>query len=133
MKSFGVARLEDIPDTYIRLLEAMPYLLVENDSVFVHAGLDMMTDDPLRDTDPLYLLWNTSRQVDRGKVGGRKLVTGHVIDCLDDIRVSLHTGNIRLDNGAFTNLQPDMGNLVALNFDTGDLIVQPWYDGEALY
>jgi hypothetical protein len=36
-----------------------------------------------------------------------------------------------LDNGACTNAQPDMGNLVALNLDTMELTTQPWLDGEA--
>ena len=133
VKSFGVDDLKDIPGNYINLLESMPYMFIEDDYIFVHAGLDMQTVDPLRDTDPLYMLWDTSRLVDRRKVGGRKLVTGHVIDYLDDIRVSVHTGNIRLDNGAFTNQQPEMGNLVALNLDTREFTIQPWYDGEAVY
>ena len=79
------------------------------------------------------MLWARNRIVDKRKLGGRTLVTGHVIDSLDVIRDSLNIDNIRLDNGAFTNQQPDRGNLVALNLDTKELIVQPWLDGESVY
>ena len=89
--------------------------------------------DPLNDTDHLDMLWSRSRIVDRYKIGGRKLVTGHVIDSLEDIRDSIHADNIRLDNGAFSNDQPDRGNLVALNLDTSELIIQRWCDGEVIY
>lgn len=133
LKSFGVDEPEEIPASYINLLESMPYLLIDNDYVFVHAGLNMKKIDPLNDTDHLDMLWSRSRIVDRYKIGGRKLVTGHVIDSLEDIRDSIHADNIRLDNGAFSNDQPDRGNLVALNLDTSELIIQRWCDGEVIY
>jgi hypothetical protein len=38
---------------------------------------------------------------------------------------------ISIDNGAFTNKQPDYGNLLALNLDTLQLTVQPWIDRKA--
>ena len=38
LKSFGVDEPEEIPASYINLLESMPYLLIDNDYVFVHAG-----------------------------------------------------------------------------------------------
>lgn len=42
------------------------------------------------------------------------------------------TSRIYLDNGAFTNQRPDLGNLVALNLDPMELVVQPWLDGETV-
>ena len=66
------------------------------------------------------------------KLGGRKLVTGHTIRPLPLIEVSLLSNRIYLDNGACTNMLPDLGNLVALNIDTLELTIQPWLDGEVL-
>ena len=133
LQSFGIDEPEEMPAEYVNFLESLPYLLVEDEYIFVHAGLDMRKADPLLNSDPIDMLWARSRVVDKRKLGGRTLVTGHVIDSLDVIRDSLNTDNIRLDNGAFTNQQPDQGNLVALNLDTKELIVQPWLDGESVY
>ena len=133
LKSFGVGEPGEICSSYVNLLESLPYLIVEDDYVFVHAGLNMMTVDPLKDTDRLDMLWKRSYDVDRQKIGGRKLVTGHVIDSLDQIRESINGDTIRLDNGAFTNELPDRGNLVALNLTRRELIIQPWCDIEAVF
>jgi len=39
--------------------------------------------------------------------------------------------HIQIDNGAFTDQQPELGKLVALNLDTMQLTFQPWIDGKA--
>jgi serine/threonine protein phosphatase 1 len=132
MQSFGIEEPEEMPTKYTNFLESLPYLLVENEYIFVHAGLDMGKSDPLLESDPIYMLWDKSRSVDRSKLGDRTLVTGHVIDSIDAIKDSLNTDNIRLDNGAFTNKHPDWGNLVALNLDTKELTTQPWCDSSAI-
>jgi len=45
--SFGVDSFKDLPRKYLMLLETMPHILMDDDYVFVHAGLDMERDDPL--------------------------------------------------------------------------------------
>ncbi len=131
LKSFGLSNPGDVPMKYRTLLESMPYIIVEADFIFVHAGLSMNVDDPVHDSDVIDMLWSRNSTVDIRKLGGRQLVTGHSIETLQAIRESLCTGHICLDNGAFTRRQPEMGNLVALNLDTKELIVQPWCDGAA--
>ena len=121
------------PSKYLNLLESLPYIQLEPDYVFVHAGLDMSIDDPINDSNIIQMLWSRSDSVNTHKLGGRQLVIGHTIETLDDIEDSIESGCIRLDNGAFTQRQPEMGNLVALNLDAKDLIVQPWIDTEAIY
>jgi serine/threonine protein phosphatase 1 len=131
LESFDVSFACDVPEQYSKLLESMPLIRVEDDYVFVHAGLDMTKDDPISQTSEQVMLWIENETVDTGKLCGRSLVVGHRIHSLDDIRISLGTKYIHLDNGAFSNLQPDYGNLVALNLDTKELMLQPWLDGEA--
>ena len=48
---------------------------------------------------------------------GKQVVSGHNIKDLDTIRKSIESLHIFLDNGAFTQAQPEKGNLVALNLD----------------
>ena len=121
------------PPNYLNLLQSMPYLIVEDDYIFVHAGLNMSTPDPVTDTDYSDMIWLRCRNVDRSKIGGRQLVTGHIAQTLHLIRRSLETGCIRLDNGAYINDEPGMGNLVALNLDTKRLTIQHWCDAPANY
>jgi len=129
--SFGVNYVSGVPQKYRSLLESMPTIRVEEDYVFVHAGLDMEADDPINQTSPHDMLWVEPETVDADKLGGRSLVVGHRVKSLAEIHSYLASSYIRIDNGAFSNVQPDYGNLVALNLDTKDLIVQPWLDGDS--
>jgi len=56
------------------------------------------------------------------------VVTGHLIKSISEIKLSLNSDRIYLDNGAFTGELPEKGNLVALDLDTKELIIQPWLD-----
>jgi serine/threonine protein phosphatase 1 len=131
LQSFGVRRISDLPLRYLTLLDALPLLQMDDNFIFVHASLDMYRDDPLTQSSRTDMLWGEIRTVDSAKIGGRKLVTGHNIRPLQLIKASLSTSKINLDNGAFTNMQPEMGNLVALNLDTMNLTIQKWLDGAA--
>ena len=131
LQSFGVTRISDLPLRYLTLLDALPLLQMDDDFVFVHGALDMYRDDPLTQSTRTDMLWGDLRMVDPSKIGGRKLVTGHNIRPLQLIKASLRSNRINLDNGAFTNMQPEMGNLVAINLDTLSLTIQKWLDGTA--
>ena len=129
LKSFNVISPEELPARYLTFLHQLPYTWSDENFVFVHAGLDMMVEDPLTQSTPLKMLWEGTGPFPRDKLQGRTLVTGHTIKPIMLITVSLLTNHIHLDNGAFTNMQPDLGNLVAVNLDTKRLTVQPWCDG----
>jgi serine/threonine protein phosphatase 1 len=133
LKSFGVTTPEELPSRYLTLLEQMPYIRLDENFIFVHAGLDMAADDPLTESTPLAMVWggNNPVVIARNKLRGRTLITGHKIRALPLIEVSLRTNHFQLDNGAFTNMQPYFGNLVALDLETRALIIQPWLDGAA--
>lgn len=128
-ESFGIEEPAEVPDKYINLLASLPLIAVEQDYVLVHAGLAYNAPDPIADSQPEQMLWKESGVLNRRKIGGRVVVTGHLITSIEKIRRSLKTGRIYLDNGAFTGDQPEIGNLVALNLDTKELIIQPWLDG----
>lgn len=131
--SFGATECSAVPTVYAALLAAMPLIRIETDFVLVHAGLDMHCADPLTDTPADFLLWGDALFVDRGRLGGRRLITGHRINRLTEIEASLHRDHICLDNGAFTAQLPDYGQLAALNLDTMELLLQPWLDGETVW
>ena len=127
--SFGIASAKQIPARYLTLLDQMPYLRYDENFVFVHAGVDLSVNDPLTKSTPLAMVWGGNASFGRDRLQGRTLVTGHKILSLHLIKLSLLTNHFQLDNGAFTNMKPEMGNLVALNLDSMELVVQPWCDG----
>jgi serine/threonine protein phosphatase 1 len=128
-ESFGIGDPKEVPEKYVNFLTSLPMIAVEHDYVLVHAGLAYNAPDPIADSQPNQMLWKESGVLNRRKIGGRVVVTGHLITSIEEIRHSLRTGRIYLDNGAFTGDQPEIGNLVALNLDTKELIIQPWLDG----
>jgi serine/threonine protein phosphatase 1 len=130
LRSFGIGEVGELPERYVNLLMSLPLLTLEHDYVLVHAGLAFNAQDPLNDSHPHTMLWQESGIPDRNRLGGRITVTGHKYRPLRDIEDSLFTDRIFLDNGAFTGMLPELGNLVALDLDRKKLVVQPWLDGE---
>ena len=130
LRSFGIGEVGELPERYVNLLISLPLLALEDDYVIVHAGLAFNAPDPLHDSHPHTMLWQESGIPDRNRLGNRIAVTGHKYRPLRDIEASLLTDRIFLDNGAFTGMLPELGNLVALDLDRKKLVVQPWLDGE---
>jgi serine/threonine protein phosphatase 1 len=128
-ESFGIRDPAEVPKKYVNFLKSLPLIAVEPDYVFVHAGLAYNAPVPITDSQPDQMLWQESGVPDKRKIGGRVVVTGHLITSIEEIRFSLSSDRIYLDNGAFTADLPEIGNLVALNLDTKELIIQPWLDG----
>jgi len=133
LKSFGVDHIKEVPSQYLKFLDTLPYCLNDGNFLLVHAGLDMLADDPLTETSHFQMLWGESALLQGRQSKGKTLVTGHHIHSMPLVEASLATNHIFLDNGAFTNQQPDLGNLIALNLDTMVLTKQAWLDGEAVY
>lgn len=127
LRSYGVSLPEDIPAAHLEFLRNLPPCRMTRRHIMVHAGLDFRQDNPLTETSREFMLWERRSMFDSDKLAGRKLVTGHTIMDLDSIRGSLKSDHIRLDNGCFYGRNhPDKGNLVALELNSGELIVQQY-------
>lgn len=123
LMSYGVLHPWDLPETHLAFLAALPRYELTPSHVLVHAGLDLSLDDPFSAQGEQAMLW--SRQTtDLWKLGGRTLVTGHTPVGLEEIRQSLTTDHIRLDNGCVYGADGDRGNLVALELLTGELFIE---------
>lgn len=70
------------------------------------------------------MLWARSERLQPENIGGRTLVCGHTMTPLFEIRTSLTTSAIRLDNGCYDRGHIGYGSLVALNLNTRELLVQ---------
>jgi len=124
LQGFGAETPSAIPQRYFDFISALPCILITEEYVFVHAGLDFQANDPLKDTPSQFMLWARNYTVDSAKIGGRTLVTGHTVTPVFAIRESLATDHIKLDNGCYDKGEMSCGTLVALNLDTRELLVQ---------
>lgn len=132
LASYGVDHPQDIPEKHLQFLETLPLYRVTDQYVFVHACLDWTLADVFSKAGETAMLWSRSEKVIPSRIGGRTLVTGHTTQSLDAIQRSLTTKHILTDNGCFLGTEfsgKGKGNLVAVNLDTGELIVQPNIDG----
>ena len=122
LASYGVSQPDDLTKL-IDYLDMLPLYRMTDSHIFVHAGLDFTLDDPLYSEEAM--LWKRGGDVDEIKLHGRVLVSGHTPLSLSEIRCSLDTLHIRLDNGCVQGGPlPEFGNLVALELESGVLHVQ---------
>lgn len=124
LRSFDVTNVRDIPAYYITKIKEARKLFITNDFVFVHAGLDFTQDDPFLAEDVMTTIRNFS--VRREKIGGRRVIHGHMPVNMELIRISIDNQNlgfIDIDNGVNFN-KKDFGNLVAYDTTNNEVFVQ---------
>jgi serine/threonine protein phosphatase 1 len=124
VRQLGAMTPAEIPRRYLEFMAKLPRLLILADYVLVHAGLDFSKPAPLRETAPYYLIWQRDHRLEPEKLEGRTLLCGHTMTPLKEIRAMLDKQLICLDNGCCAKGERDLGNLVALNLDTRELLVQ---------
>lgn len=77
LRQFGVKKLADIPQNYIKFLSTLPTILTTDDYVLVHAGLHFGMPDPINDTPDFFKLWEREYTVVPELIDNRTLVTSH--------------------------------------------------------
>ena len=130
LKSFGVKRPRDIDEKYIEWMSKGKYYIELDDYILVHAGMNFNIPDPFDDT--MSMLWVRDFKVDTLKIGGKKIIHGHVPVEYSLIQLFIDSGGynfIALDNGVYYRDQKvGFGNLMALELNTMELIAQPNVD-----
>lgn len=134
LKSFAISTIDKLPTRYATFLDSLPYCYRDEQYFFVHAGLNLNKNDPVAESKPIQMLWGEGKGIETAKKRyGYTLVTGHKVRTLPEIKKSLTTNHFQLDNGGYCNLHDSLGCIVALNFDTMELVRQPWLDGETIW
>jgi serine/threonine protein phosphatase 1 len=129
LRSFGLDNFRQIPERYINWLSNLKFFYIVDDYVIVHAGLNFSRRDPLEDTHAM--LWSGSFKAEPEKINNKTIIHGHVPVSLGFLQKVLHQPNckvIPLDNGCYLAGTEGMGNLVALELGTRQLIIQPCVD-----
>lgn len=125
LASFGVHHIHDIPADYIEWMRGLPYHCELDDFVLVHAGLNFKNEDPFEDKRSM--LWLRDYEIKPEKIGGRRIIHGHVPVNMELITMSI--GNrgykfIDLDNGPYLEGKAGFGNLVALELGSMEMVIQ---------
>jgi len=122
LRSFKVEDACEIPLEYRKLMESFSFFIEYGNFVMVHAALNFRMPDPFADREAM--LWSRSREAVSSLIGGRRVVGGHTPLDMDEVRRSLATDKIMLDNGCVYAGEPGLGNLLALELETMTLYSQ---------
>ena len=130
LASFGVRHPRDIDPKYIEWMKKGKYFIELDKFILVHAGMNFNIQDPFDDT--MSMLWVRDFKVDTMKIGGKKIIHGHVPVEHSLIQLFIDSGGydfIALDNGVYYRDQKvGFGNLKALELNSMELIAQPNVD-----
>ena len=130
LASFGVRHPRDIDPKYIEWMKKGKYFIELDKFILVHAGMNFNIQDPFDDT--MSMLWVRDFKVDTSKIGGKKIIHGHVPVEHSLIQLFIESGGydfIALDNGVYYRDQKvGFGNLMALELNNMELIAQPNVD-----
>lgn len=109
----------------ILFLQNLPFYLVLEDSIFVHAGFDFSSSNPFEDKEIMTTI--RSFEYHKEHALGKRIFHGHVPTPLVKIQelVSQKEQIIPLDNGCVYNNIEGLGNLLCLEVNKMKLIVQP--------
>ena len=124
LESFGVKHPREIPQQYIDWMNAcLPYIELD-DYILVHAGMNFKIQDPFEDT--YSMMWTRRFKVDFAKSHGKKIIHGHIPVDYSFMSLVIENNNdydfIALDNGVYVTGRAGLGNLMAFNPDTRQLL-----------
>ncbi len=122
LASFDVDDPCEIPLSYRRFFDGLPFYLELEEYILVHAGLNFQAEDPFSDREAM--LWIRSNQVNNERIGRKKIITGHTPVSRETIKQSLTSEFIPLDNGCVYASTDQLGTLAALDLDTLSLYFQ---------
>ncbi|GAA4309753.1 metallophosphoesterase family protein [Nibribacter koreensis] len=125
LRNFGVERFEDIPEMYIQFIRSMPLLVVLDDYILVHAGLDFSQANLLA-TDSCTLLNIKRFQPSVKKLGKRILLHGHLPVSKASIEkvVKQNRISVNLDAGCVYYKNAEFGWLCGYTLDKRQLLWQ---------
>lgn len=123
LASFGVSQPADIPAQYVAWMAALPLTLELADFVLVHAGFDFALPPAAMRHDEQSMLYTKSFVFDPSRLGGKRLLHGHVPTPVAEVKKNVATkvGAIGLDMGCVYRHNPELSHLGALNLDSWEL------------
>ena len=116
LRSFDVYRAKEIKKKYLKFFAELEYFIELDDFILVHGGLNFNIENPLLDKNSM--LWSRNINIDKRKIGGKRLIVGHTPVKFKKIKRSLDENIIKLDGGCvYSKIKEKQGNLVALEIE----------------
>lgn len=108
-----------IPDEHWNFMDNLKTVHEMDDYVFVHAGLNFYTSNPITDSNEHDMLWERGiAGFNHKKIGGRTLITGHTPQTKDSILYMIDNSKLwGIDRGC-CYLSSNYGHLCFVNLDT---------------
>jgi len=125
LASFKTNDVKKIPEKYIQWFQSLETYIELDSFILVHAGINFLANDPMTDTHSM--MWIQEFTVKPEKIGGKRIIHGHVPVSLEFINMVINSaafGFIDLDNGIYVNDKEGFGNMVALELNSMQLAVQ---------
>ncbi|MDP1623585.1 MAG: metallophosphoesterase [Bacteroidales bacterium] len=125
LTSFGVQHVRDVPADYIEWMRNLTYYVELEHFVLVHAGLNFRNENPYEDIQSM--LWLREYEIKPEKIGGRRIIHGHVPVNMELITQAISNKFykfIDLDNGPYLTGKDGFGNLVALELGSMEMVIQ---------
>ncbi|MFO8236494.1 MAG: metallophosphoesterase family protein [Bacteroidales bacterium] len=115
----GSACMNELPESHLSFLKELPYYVLLDDYIIVHAGINFEDDNPF--TDYRSMVWCRDCKNDMKKSDGRIIVHGHTPTPLANIErdnFALVESQINIDTGCVYKGYPGTGNLTAIDLDS---------------
>jgi serine/threonine protein phosphatase 1 len=130
LRSYGVDHPSDIPREHVDFMRSLSLFHCTDTHILVHAGLDFCLEDPFSRKGEQAMLWDRYQSSDMEKQQGRILVVGHTIRHEDEIRRSLKSDIITIDNACYMGTAFEgRGSLAAIELKSGKLFLQRNIEG----
>jgi len=129
-QSFGIKNLTELPQAYIDFCNSLPYYILDESFVAVHAGINFSPENPLE--HPKYLMWirDWYSNIDYDWLGDRKIIHGHTPQTRQEIEEQFKYFDekqvLNIDCGAFLSKSKihGLGHLCAFDISNKKLYFQ---------
>lgn len=131
LQSFGVKNVHEIHEKYLNFIRSLSFFIEIEKYLLIHAGLNFDLEDPYK--DEFSMLNIRDMEFDPERIGGKKMIHGHVPVAYQEIKKALkihgspaggHENHISIDGGCVYHHIPKLNYLVAVELQSEKLYVQ---------
>ncbi len=129
-KSFGIKDLTELPIEYIDFCKSLPYYLLGDDFIVVHAGINFSFENPLTHSEDLMWIRDWYGHVNYDWLQNRKIIHGHSPQTRQEIEEQFQSFEekqiLNIDCGVYNSLNKKhgLGNLCAFDITNRKLFFQ---------
>jgi len=128
--SFGIKDLTELPIEYIDFCKSLPYYIIDDDFIAVHAGINFSFEKPLEQSEHLIWIRDWYNNVNYDWLQKRKIIHGHTPQTRQEIEEQFKYFDekqiLNIDCGVFnsSNKIHGLGNLCAFDITNEKLYFQ---------